>query len=189
MSRAADIPVERVQSQEQRDASRGGVLGLFRDADSAANALDALRAAGFPNDSLEVLSDAPYPEGAFDEGDRGHRLHVYTLFGTTIGIIVGLLLTIGTQMAYPLVTGGKPILSIPPMVNVVFETTMLGAIFFTAVGVIRESRLPDFSPQPYDPRISEGMLGVLVRSPQGRAEDAAQAMRVSGAIDVVTHAA
>jgi hypothetical protein len=163
----------------------GGLLGLFRDPDGVADALDALRKEGFDEANLEVLSDAPYPEGAFGEQDRGHRLYVFTIAGAVIGGIFGLLLVIGTQMAYPLVTGGKPILAIPPMVNVVFETTMLGAIFFTALGVLLESRLPDLDPQPYDPRISEGMLGLAVSHVDGKLEVAERAMRDKGAVDIV----
>ena len=47
----------------------------------------------------------------------------------------GILLTSMTQMAYPLVTGGKPILSLPPMAIVTYEGTMLGAILFTVLGI------------------------------------------------------
>jgi hypothetical protein len=98
---------------------------------------------------------------------------------------VGLLLTIGTQVSYPLVTGGKPILSIPPMINVLYEGTMLGAVLFTVFGIIFESRLPDFGAAPYDPRISEGYLGVLVSRAEGRLGAAERALRDAGAVDII----
>src|ERR687885_3014480 len=128
------------------------LLAVFRDPGAVASAMDALRGAGFSGRELTVLSGTPYPEGAFGEEPVRHRLYVFPFIGAACGFAVGLLLTIGTQLSYPLVTGGKPILSIPPMINVLFEGTMLGALVLTVVGVIFESRLPDLGETPYDPR-------------------------------------
>jgi hypothetical protein len=168
-------------------ASPGALLGVFREPDDVARALDGLRAAGFAGHDLVVLSGAPYPEGAFGEEPERHRLYVYPLVGAACGFAVGLLLTIGTQLAYPLVTGGKPILAIPPMINVIYGGTLLGAILLTVLGVLLESRLPDFSEAPHDPRISQGYLGVLVTraGDDGRRGAAERALRRAGAVDVV----
>jgi|SRR5215208_3845520 len=167
---------------------RGGVLGIYVSAEVAARATQALRVAGFRGSDVDVLSDAPYPEGTFGEEKARHHLFVFPLAGAMCGLVVGLLLTIGVQMAYPMVQGGKPLLSIPPMINVIFEGTLLGAIVFTVIGVIFESRLPDFSGDPNDPRISEGMLGVLVMRLSTRsAARAEQVLRSAGAIDVVVN--
>src|ERR687886_1137310 len=137
------------------------LLAVFREPEAVADAMDALRGAGFTGRELTVLSGTPYPEGAFGEEPVRHRLYVFPFIGAACGFAVGLLLTIGTQLSFPLVTGGKPILSIPPMINVIYEGTMLGAIVATVAGVLFESRLPDLGDAPYDPRISEGYLGVL----------------------------
>ena len=69
------------------------------------------------------------------------------------------------------------------MINVLYEATLLGAIVLTVAGVIFESRLPDFSGDPFDARISEGYIGVLVRRSGTRAEDV---LRRFGAVDVVS---
>src|SRR4051812_18381685 len=161
------------------------VLGIYRQPEEVARALDALRGAGFSGRQTSVLSDSPYPEGAFGEEPVHHRLYVYPFVGAACGLAIGLLLTIGTQLSFPLVTGGKPILSIPPMLNVMYEGTLLGAIAATVLGVLFESRLPDFRNVPYDPRISEGYLGVLVTQPGERLPAAEQAMLEAGAIEVV----
>lgn len=176
------------------------LLGLYDSIDHAVAALDALRAAGIPNERLDVLSDVPYPDGAFGEHRGRHRLPLFAFAGAAGGIVFGIALTAGTQLAYPLVTGGMPILAIPPMVNVVFETMMLGAISLTGLGVLFESRLPDFRPTPYDPRITEGMLGVIVQvdgagdgpasgpaaSPTAGLAAVERLLRDAGAVDVVT---
>lgn len=161
------------------------VLGLFREPDSAARAIDGLKGAGFAGSDVKVLTDVPYPEGAFGEEPERHRLYVFPFVGAACGFSVGLLITVGTQLAYPIVTGGKPIISIPPMINVMYEGTMLGAILFTVIGIIFESRLPDFSRAPYDPRISEGHIGLLVNRAEGRMDSAERALRDAGAVDVV----
>jgi hypothetical protein len=133
---------------------------------------------------IEVLTDTPYPEGAFGEQHVQHRLYVFPLIGAACGFAVGLLLTIGSQIDYPLITGGKPILSIPPMFNVMYEGTMLGAIIFTVLGIIFESRLPWFGGAPYDPRISSGMIGVLAAA-AGNVDVVERIFRQAGAVDVV----
>ena len=161
------------------------LLAVFRDPGAVANAMDALRRAGFSGRDLTVLSGTPYPEGAFGEEPVRHRLYVFPFVGAACGFAVGLLVTIGTQLSFPLVTGGKPILSIPPMINVLYEGTLLGALVFTVLGVIFESRLPDLGGTPYDPRISEGYLGVVVRTTDGRQAEAEQLLRAAGAEDVV----
>lgn len=161
------------------------VLGLFQGADDVAQALDLLRAAGFASHNVKTLTDSPYPEGAFGEEPERHRLYVFPFVGAACGFIMGLLITIGTQLSYPIVTGGKPLLSIPPMINVMYEGTMLGAIIFTVAGILFESRLPDLSGAPYDPRISEGLLGVLVTRTGDRASEAERVLREAGAVDIV----
>jgi hypothetical protein len=161
------------------------VLGIFREPEAVAEAMDALRAAGFGGRELSVLSGTPYPEGAFGEEPVRHHLYVFPFIGAACGFLVGLLLTIGTQLSYPLVTGGKPLLSIPPMINVLYEGVLLGALIFTVAGVIFESRLPDLGGTPYDPRISEGYLGVVVRAAESRVAEAAELLRRAGAEDVV----
>lgn len=164
--------------------ARTEVLGLFREAEAAAEAVSQLKAAGFTPQELEVLTGAPYPEGAFGEQVGRHRLFAFPLIGAASGLAVGLLLTAGTQISYPIVTGGKPILSIPPMAIIMYEGMMLGAIIFTVLGVIFESRLPRLRLGLYDPRITEGYIGVLVSSRSDRIGAAHRVLQQAGAEDI-----
>ena len=104
--------------------------------------------------------------------------------GAACGFIVGLLVTAGSQLAYPLVTGGKPILSVPPMAIIMYEGTMLGAIIFAVIGIIIESRLPRIFMGAYDTRITEGYIGVTVTADESRMEEAEKVLRESGAEDI-----
>lgn len=161
------------------------ILGLYESADHAADAGDALKAAGIPPTDYDFLTDAPYPEGAFGERHESHRLYLFPFIGALIGLTVGIMLTSMTQMAYPLVQGGKPILSLPPMAVVTYESTMLTAIAFTILGIIFESRLPAFKQGLYDTRITEGYIGVLVNVEENELTSTQTLLTQAGAIDVV----
>ena len=157
------------------------LLGIYQQPDDVAEGVTRLRQAGFTDNAFDVLSGTPYPEGTFGERIAAHKLFIFPLIGAICGFSAGLLITAGAQLSYPLVTGGKPILSIPPMLIIMFEGTMLGAILFTVIGVIFESRLPRFGLGVYDPRITEGYIGLLVACPEDRVSHTAQLLRESGA--------
>ena len=161
------------------------ILGLFEDANYAAEAGDALQRADISPDNYDFLTDAPYPEGAFGEREERHRLYWFPFLGALVGLTVGIMLTSMTQMAYPLTQGGKPILSLPPMAVVTYESTMLTAIAFTIIGIIFESRLPKPKMGLYDTRITEGYIGVLVNVEEDQHNQVQGILTQAGAIDVV----
>ena len=132
-----------------------------------------------------MLTGTAYPEGTLGEAETKHTLFRWPLVGAVCGFIVGLLLTSGTQLAYPLVTGGKPVLSIPPMTIIIYEGTMLGAIIFTVLGIIFESRLPKTKLGLYDTRITEGYIGVLVNVEEEQLNEVSGILTQAGAVDVV----
>ena len=81
-------------------------------------------------------------------------------------------------------TGGKPVLGIPPMAIIIYEGTMLGAIIFTVIGVIIESRLPRLFMGAYDTRITEGYIGITVTADADRVEKAEDVLKRAGAEEV-----
>ena len=97
---------------------------------------------------------------------------------------MGFMITAGTQVAYPLVTGGKPVLGVPPMAIIMYEGTMLGAIIFTIIGVVFESRLPRIFMGAYDTRITEGYIGVTVTTSEDKIEEAEKILKNIGAEDI-----
>ena len=161
------------------------ILGLYETADSAANAGDALKEANIDPRRVDFLTDAPYPEGAFGERHEPHRLYIFPLLGAIVGLTIGIMLTSMTQMAYPMVQGGKPILSLPPMAVVTYESTMLSAIIFTIIGIVFESRLPRAKLGLYDTRITEGYIGVLVNVDETQLSDVSGILTRAGAVDVI----
>ena len=166
--------------------AKRSVLGLFPEdqVDEAADAMDALASAGYNDSECEVLTGTPYPEGTFGEAEPVHKLFRWPLMGAACGFVVGLMVTGGSQLAYPLVTGGKPILSIPPMAIIMYEGTMLGAIIFAVIGIIIESRLPRLFMGAYDTKITEGYIGVSVTADESRMEEAERVLRDAGAEEI-----
>ncbi|MFQ5872741.1 MAG: DUF3341 domain-containing protein [Dehalococcoidia bacterium] len=160
---------------------RRSVMGLFSSADDAATAVEGLQSRDFGDKEMEILSGTPYPEGAFGEKRSSHRLYVFPFLGALIGFTIAILLTTATQVSYPVVTGGKPILSIPPMAIITYEATMLGAIIFTVLGIVFESRLPRPTLGLYDERITEGYIGIVVTCTEDRVSSAEEVLREAGA--------
>ena len=160
------------------------ILGVYQQPDDVAEAVTRLRQAGYDDNEFDILSGTPYPEGTFGERVAAHRLYIFPIVGAIIGFSIALLITAGTQLSFPLITGGKPILAIPPMLIIMYEGTMLGAILSTVIGVIFESRLPRFDLGVYDTRITEGYIGLLVACPEEQTGSAEQLLRETGA-DVV----
>ncbi len=164
--------------------AKRAILGLYQDANYAAEAGDNLKSVGLTNEDYDFLTGAPYPEGAFGERHFRHHLYVWPFVGALCGLTAGIILTSMTQLSYPLVTGGKPILSLPPMAIVTYEGTMLGAIIFTVIGIIFESRLPKLRLGLYDDRITEGYIGVLVTCEEVQMTKVEQALTQAGAVDI-----
>ena len=157
---------------------------MFRNDSHAALATEKLEKIGVSQDDIEIMTGAPYPEGAFGEHDKGMRLYVFPFIGAICGLTAALLLTIGTQMSYPLVTGGKPILALPAMAVICYEGMMLGAILFTVIGIIFESRLPRLKLGLYDERITEGYVALLINCDEKNKSSIEQQLSISGANEI-----
>ena len=167
--------------------STQSILGLFQQPELAADAMDGLKEAGFELGTFDVLTGTPYPEGAFGEYVPQHRLFRFPAFGAIIGLTLSIFLTAVTQLAYPLVTGGKPILSIFAMLIIMYEMTMLAGVIATVIGIIFESRLPNLKPGVYDTRITEGWIGVVVTfDDDSKVAEAQDVLNKAGALEIKT---
>lgn len=139
-----------------------GLVGSFRHLDSLLDAINRLRQAGYRD--LQALS--PVPHHAIDEALKKppSPVRVFTLIGCLLGAATGFTLTIGTSLHISLITGGKPIVSIPPFLIIVFELTILFGGLLTLGGMLLNARLPLVHAVPaYDPRFSEDRFGLWVR--------------------------
>ena len=161
------------------------VVGVFAHVDTTVKALEELKAKGYHD--LEVYTPAPIHEiEDVMERDRPvSHVRLFTLIGGLTGTASGFLLTIWSAMQWGLVTGGKPIASIPPFVVIAFELTILFGGLSTALGMVLLGRLPRFRPSAgYDPRFSNDRFGVAVQCAPGRGASVAGILRGAGAEEV-----
>ncbi len=161
------------------------LLGLYEGPDEAAEAVGKLKEAGFEDNAIEVLSATPYPEGAFGEQHIKHRLFTFPFAGAACGLAIGIVWVIGAQVSLPIITGGKPVVALPAVIQILYEGTMLGAVLFTVIGVLFESRLPD-GIGLYDERIADGYIGISVLAEPERVPEARTVLNGAGAIDVIS---
>ncbi len=110
-----------------------GAFGTFGDPAAAARTIRALRDAGL---RVDVAMPAPFPEVVAALGRPRSGLGLVTFQGAVAGLLLGVLLTVGTSLAWELVTGGKPIVSVPPFVIVTFELTVLVGSLTNLVAVV-----------------------------------------------------
>ncbi len=153
-----------------------GAFGTFGDPGAAARAIRALRDAGL---RVEVAMPAPFPEVVAALGRPRSGLGLVTFQGAVAGLLLGVLLTVGTSLAWELVTGGKPIVSWPPFVIVIFELTVLIGSLTNLVAVIvgatRGRRFPVIA------RTTGDRIGVFAAGEGDRAE---RILRERGAEEV-----
>ncbi|NQU10863.1 DUF3341 domain-containing protein [bacterium] len=83
--------------------------------------------------------------------DEAHRLlrvppsplKYFTFAGALTGLVAGFALTIYTALHWPLITSGKPIISLPPFLIIAFELTILLGALASLLGFLYLTRLPD----------------------------------------------
>jgi Alternative complex III, ActD subunit len=147
------------------------IYGLFDRPDDAQRAYTSLKRAGVPSGEITVVSGEPFE--AFEFSHRDHSLILFrlALAGGIVGFISAVLLTRGTELAWPLVTGGMPVVAWWPNLVIIFEMTMLGAIVTTVVSLLVASKLPSFRQELYDPAVSDGKILVGAPIVGGRSEE------------------
>lgn len=160
-----------------------GTLGVYDALDSAVMTLEQLRAAGLKR--ITVFSPLPSHEleHALHAGESPVRM--FTLVGGLTGAATGFAFPTWASMDWPLVTGGKPIISIPAWVIIAFELTILFGALSTVAGLFINARLPQRRiMQVYDPSFSSNRFGILVMPPSGREAEVRDIMRDSGATEI-----
>ncbi|MGH7449155.1 MAG: DUF3341 domain-containing protein [Longimicrobiales bacterium] len=162
---------------------RQGTLGVYDALDNATATIERLRAAGMKR--ITVFSPLPSHEleHALHAGESPVR--IFTLVGGLTGAATGFAFPTWASMSWPLVTGGKPIISIPAWFIIAFELTILFGALSTVAGLFINARLPQRRiMQVYDPSFSSDRFGILVVPPSGREAEVRNIMRDNGASEI-----
>jgi len=163
----------------------GGVLGVFAHVDTTVRAIRDLRAQGFTD--FTVYSPVPVEEieAVLEENRPVSPVRLFTLIGGLTGIITGFGLTIWSALKWGLVTGGKPVVSIPPFVIIAFELGILLGGLATLLAMLVLGKLPALRRSPtYDPRFTVDRFGIAVTCGPEGAPAASRCLSQAGAEEV-----
>jgi len=164
-------------------ATRVGVVGVFATVDGALLALRELKGQGYA--SLQVYSPVPNHELEDVLAKKESPVRVFTLVGALTGTTLGFAYAISTSLDWALITGGKPIVSLPPFIVIGFETTILLGALITVLGMFVNARLPRLGKAPgYDPRFSNDKFGIVAFGGPAQLAAAEDILRAAGADEV-----
>ncbi len=160
-----------------------GLLALFGELDATVNAIEKLRALKVH----DIVVFTPVPRHELD-----HALHepespvrIFTLVGGLTGAATGFALGTWTSLDWPLVTGGKPIITLPPFVVIAFELTILFGALSTVAGLFINARLPRMRLEViYDPAFSAGTFGLYAVPQPGQGDEVRRVLRDAGAAEI-----
>lgn len=157
------------------------LLGLLHEATPTAEILNELKRHDITDKQITIISSIPYRAEILGRPKPVRRVSIIAFIGSIFGFLFGLFLTAGIFLLYPLHQGGQPVLPIPPSLIILFETTMLGTMVATFFGLLDSNFFPIFKRQIYDPRVTEGHIGVIVQIEESQANQVEKILTDHGA--------
>jgi hypothetical protein len=107
------------------------------------------------------------------------------LIGGIAGVLTGLAITVGTSWEWNLIVGGKPVVSWPPFIIIMFELMVLLGGLAAAASFFLFARLPQFDPIPgYSERFSADRFGIAVACDEADSAKIEAMMREAGAEEI-----
>lgn len=165
------------------------VKGTYAHLDTLLTGIDRLKAAGIGG--YDVV--APLPRHEIEEilyEGRPSPVRWWTLAGAITGLCVGFLLPALTHAQWPMINpGGKPVVSLPPFIIIMFECTILLGGLATLLGLIVHAGLPAFGLDRslQDPRYTDDKFGIVFTDAEpAQVEAIMDLLRNTGAIEVTS---
>lgn len=156
------------------------LMSLFHESTQTADAIDQLSALGIADENIVVMTGVPFPENALGRHSEWIRLPYIVLVGALVGFLFGVFLAVVTPNLYPLVVGGRPVVTGPPSFVIIYVFTMMATIVSTFLGVLWEMGFPSFERKYYDKLTTGGHLTVVFRCPEANEEEAVSILETHG---------
>ena len=115
---------------------------IFEDREQFLEGLRRLVREGVPAERIRVITPFGVPEVEEILPGKRSKVRFFALVGAASGTVTGFAFTILTSLSWPLIAGGKPIVSIPPFLIIAFALTILFGALSTFAGFLLLSRLP-----------------------------------------------
>ena len=160
-----------------------GVLGAFREIDSAVEAIEDLKKERFG----DITVFTPTPRHEFDHvlAHGPSKVRIFTLVFGLAGVTFGYWIPVWISDYWPIVVGGKAIATWVPFTIEGFEVMVLVGALATVFAMFGLSHIPRLTKTVgYDARFSGSHFGVWVVTDPDRADDAMTVLRKHGAEEV-----
>ncbi len=160
-------------------------MAVFSSRDQVLEAIRYLKAQGH----RKFIVYAPVPDHEIEHVIERPKspVRIFSLVGAITGFCTGWALTIGSVTHYPLIVGGKPLVSVPPFGVIAYILTILFGALATMAGFLINARLPQpFLAKTYDERLSSDHYGVQCFAPGNELKKLDKIMKKLGAVRVVT---
>ncbi|MES2962295.1 MAG: DUF3341 domain-containing protein [Bdellovibrionota bacterium] len=139
----------------------GGIAGIWLDDHELVAAAHKVRQAGYKK--FDAIT--PFPVHGIEEaiGIERSKIPWITFFAGVLGLSCGLALTVWTMAVdWALNIGGKPFVSLPAFVPIMFELTILFAALFSVGGLFHFARLPKIDPPIIDPDLTSHKFAIFI---------------------------
>jgi Protein of unknown function (DUF3341) len=156
-------------------------LAMFEDVEPASEGVEKLQQLGLSDNDMNVISGIPIKNTILGRPSAITYVSRIGLFGSILGVFLGIFLIYGIPYLYPLLVGGQPIFPVPQGLIITFEMTMLGLMGFSFIGMFVDSGFPSYTPKEYTPEISDGKIALLFSCPTGEQEKFIDALKEAGA--------
>lgn len=130
--------------------------------------LEEMSEQGVKADAITTLTPFHVHEVDHILKSKPSRLRVITLIGAVGGFLLSFFFIIFTVLDWPLITGGKPLISIPAFIIVAFECTILIGGIVSFIGFLFLNRLPSIK-SIIEPRDC-GNQFIIIHDPHDEAE-------------------
>jgi hypothetical protein len=114
----------------------------FDDKEPFVGKLRELLKSGVKSDQVRIITPFHVHEAEHLLHEKPSPLKFFTLTGALLGGLTGFAFTIGTVLHWPLITSGKPLISIPPFIIIAFELTILFGALASFLGFLILGRFP-----------------------------------------------
>jgi len=161
------------------------LLAMFEDFEPASRGVEKLQELGVNDDDMNVISGVPIKNTILGRPPAITYVSRIGLFGSILGMFLGIFFIYGIPYLYPLLVGGQPIFPVPQGFIITFEMTMLGLMGFSFVGMFIDSGFPSYTPKEYTPEVSDGKIAVLFSCSTSEQEKFIEALKEVGAESVV----
>ena len=115
---------------------------VFDDREQFLEMLRQLLREGVPGERIRVITPFGVPEVEEILPGKRSKVRLFALVGASSGTVTGFVFTILTSLSWPLIVGGKPVVSLPPFLIIAFALTILFGALSTFAAFLFLARLP-----------------------------------------------